>query len=169
MCSSDLELRRINLITLKPRLADAEFKELTRLQQGLHRDQAQGKELTLTAVQGVGAVINNMAQQVGVHKDPKKMGLIYADAQRRISEAETLKGARLTPQEQSRVVAQTFEKLSVEGFLWNSNKPAWAITAKDKLALSEKERAEIEAALKRSGRPVTEDNVQMLYRRSKGL
>ena len=159
-------LAKANLSQFFDKLAPAERKELIRLQQSLRSGKS---EQTLTQVQGVGSLVENMARQIRVDKNPEKMGLIYADVQKRVTQAEQLKGGKLTPQEMRATVAQSFQQVAVSGWLWDSKKPAFALTDKDELVIPRPARDDIKAALQRHGKPVTEENIQALWRRNQGL
>lgn len=166
LVSKPEQLARANLSQYFAKLAPAERKELIRLQQSLRSGKG---EQTLTQVQSVGALVDNLARQIGVHKDPEKMGQVYADVQKRVTQAEQLKGGKLTPQEMRATVAQSFQEVAVSGWLWNHKKPAFAVSPKDELVIPQGARDDIKAALQRHGRPVTEENIQALWRRHQGL
>ena len=170
LSSDPATLRGVNLMAVRDKLADTEFKQLMSMQQSA------GKEQNLTALQTPMALVNQFAREAGIatsgkdKKDAEKLGRITADVQANISAAEQTKGKKLTAEEMRAVVAQSFVKVQVERPFWfNAEKPAVLVDPADRLVIPASERIKIVDALKRNGRPTDEQTIQALYRQHKGL
>lgn len=163
-------LRGVNLMAVRDKLADTEFKQLMTMQQSA------GKEQSLTALQTPMALVTQFAREAGINttgknkKDAEKLGRITADVQANITAAEQARGKKLTAEEMRAVVAQSFVKVQVDRPYWfNTEKPAALVDPTDRLVIPDTERVKIVDALKRNGKPTDENTIQALYRRHKGL
>ena len=170
LSSDPATLRGVNLMAVRDKLADTEFKQLMTMQQ------AAGKEQSLTALQTPMALVTQFAREAGINttgknkKDAEKLGRITADVQANITAAEQAKGKKLTAEEMRAVVAQSFVKVQVDRPYWfNTEKPAALLDPADRLVIPDAERTQIVDALKRNGKPTDENTIQALYRRHKGL
>ena len=170
LSSDPATLRGVNLMAVRDKLADTEFKQLMSMQQSA------GKEQNLTALQTPMALVNQFAREAGINttgkdkKDAEKLGRITADVQANITAAEQAKGKKLTADEMRAVVAKSFVKVQVERPFWfNTEKPAVLVDPADRLVIPASERIKIVDALKRNGRPTDEQTIQALYRQHKGL
>ena len=170
LSSDPATLRGVNLMAVRDKLADTEFKQLMTMQQSA------GKEQNLTALQTPMALVTQFAREAGIKtdgkdkKDAEKLGRITADVQTNITAAEQEKGKKLTADEMRAVVAKSFVKVQVERPFWfSTEKPAVLVDPADRLVIPDSERVKIVDALKRNGRPTDEQTIQALYRRHKGL
>ena len=170
LSSDPATLRGVNLMAVRDKLADTEFKQLMTMQQSA------GKEQNLTALQTPMALVTQFAREAGINttgknkKDAEKLGRITADVQANITAAEQAKGKKLTAEEMRAVVAQSFVKVQVDRPYWfNTEKPAALLDPADRLVIPDSERTQIVDALKRNGKPTDENTIQALYRRHKGL
>ena len=170
LSSDPATLRGVNLMAVRDKLADTEFKQLMSMQQSA------GKEQNLTALQTPMALVTQLAREAGIKtdgkdkKDAEKLGRITADVQANITAAEQAKGKKLTADEMRAVVAKSFVKVQVERPFWfNTEKPAVLVDPADRLVIPASERIKIVDALKRNGRPTDEQTIQALYRQHKGL
>ena len=170
LSSDPATLRGVNLMAVRDKLADTEFKQLMSMQQSA------GKEQNLTALQTPMALVTQFAREAGIStsskdkKDAEKLGRITADVQANITAAEQAKGKKLTADEMRAVVAKSFVKVQVERPFWfNTEKPAVLVDPADRLVIPASERTKIVDALKRNGRPTDEQTIQALYRQHKGL
>ena len=170
LSSDPATLRGVNLMAVRDKLADTEFKQLMTMQQ------AAGKEQSLTALQTPMALVTQFAREAGINttgknkKDAEKLGRITADVQANITAAEQARGKKLTAEEMRAVVAQSFVKVQVDRPYWfNTEKPAALLDPADRLVIPDAERVKIVDALKRNGKPTDENTIQALYRRHKGL
>lgn len=164
-------LAKTNLMAFRGKLGDTEFKALVSQQEDLRS----GKDLT--QVRTTRDVLSQYMREAGIDPTPKdtdktgaeKVGRIWAAFESRVREREQAKGGKLTPEEVQKTAAQLFTKVGVSGMLWDSEKPAVMLDAGDKIKVPDGERAKIAAALSRAGRPVTEENIVALFRRSRGM
>lgn len=170
LSSDPATLRGVNLMAVRDKLADTEFKQLMTMQQSA------GKEQSLTALQTPMALVTQFAREAGINttgknkKDAEKLGRITADVQANITAAEQEKGKKLTADEMRAVVASSFVKVQVDRPYWfNTEKPAALLDPTDRLVIPDTERVKIVDALKRNGRPTDEQTIQALYRQHKGL
>lgn len=170
LSSDPATLRGVNLMAVRDKLADTEFKQLMTMQQSA------GKEHNLTALQTPMALVNQFAHEAGIKtngkdkKDAEKLGRITADVQANITALEQSKGKKLTADEMRAVVAKSFVKVQVDRPFWfNTEKPVALVDATDRLVIPDTERTKIVDALKRNGRPTDEQTIQALYRQHKGL
>lgn len=170
LSSDPATLRSVNLMAVRDKLADTEFKQLMTMQQ------AAGKEQSLTALQTPMALVTQFAREAGINttgknkRDAEKLGRITADVQANITAAEQEKGKKLTADEMRAVVASSFVKVQVDRPYWfNTEKPAALVDPTDRLVIPDTERVKIVDALKRNGKPTDENTIQALYRRHKGL
>ena len=170
LSSDPATLRSVNLMAVRDKLADTEFKQLMTMQQSA------GKEQSLTALQTPMALVTQFAREAGINttgknkRDAEKLGRITADVQANITAAEQAKGKKLTADEMRAVVAQSFVKVQVDRPYWfNTEKPAALVDPTDRLVIPDAERTQIVDALKRNGKPTDENTIQALYRRHKGL
>jgi hypothetical protein len=160
-------LKEANLIALKPKLGETEFKELVRAQEDLRT----GKPGVEHNIRTTSAVVEEMLGGSGItkKKDPKEYGAFYAqlEASKRSMEAAT--GKPLTQDEVRKEAARLLTKVRLPGALWGTNeKPLFEVPA-DKLGsvvVPKEERAQIEAALSKRKIPVTDQTVQSLYLQS---
>ena len=170
LSSDPATLRGVNLMAVRDKLADTEFKQLMSMQQSA------GKDQNLTALQTPMALVTQFAREAGIKtngkdkKDAEKLGRITADVQANITAAEQAKGKKLTADEMRAVVAKSFVKVQVERPFWfNTEKPAVLVDPADRLVIPASERIKIVDALQRNGRPTDEQTIQALYRQHKGL
>ena len=101
----------------------------------------------------------------GDDSEAAKVGRLQAAFQQRIDARERLTGKKLGASELREEAAQLFKPVRTSGFLgFGTDKPAGLVTGKDAVQIPDNERTQIEAALKRAGRPVTDAAVEALYR-----
>lgn len=169
--SNDPELlKRTNLMAVRDKLADTEFKHLTTLQQ------KDGKDQNLTALQSPMALVTQFAREAGISTsgtnkaDAEKLGRITSDVQSALTAAEQAKGKKLAPEEVRQVVARAFVKVEIDRPYWfNQQAPAALVKPDDRLVVPVAERAKIADALKRAGRQADEASIQTLYRQHLGI
>lgn len=164
-------LKQVNLGALRHKLGESEFKQLTENQVKLNNPKGDD----LTHLQSAKEVLNSFLLQAGMDPTPKpgkgddseaaKVGQLQAAFQQRIDARERLTGKKLGASELREEAAQLFKPVRTSGFLgFGTDKPAGLVTGKDTLQIPDTERTQIEAALKRAGRPVTDAAVEALYR-----
>ena len=164
-------LKQVNLGALRHKLGESEFKQLTEHQGKLNNPKGED----LTQLQSAKEVLNGFLLQAGMDPTPKpgkgddseaaKVGQLQAAFQQRIDARERLTGKKLGASELREEAAQLFKPVRTSGFLgFGTDKPAGLVTGKDAVQIPDNERTQIEAALKRAGRPVTDAAVEALYR-----
>lgn len=164
-------LKQVNLGALRHKLGESEFKQLTEQQVKLNNPKGDD----LTHLQSAKEVLGSFLLQAGIDPTPKpgkgddseaaKVGQLQAAFQQRIDARERLTGKKLGTAELREEAAQLFKPVRVSGFLgFGTDKPAGLVTGKDTVQIPDNERTQIEAALKRAGRPVTDAAVEALYR-----
>jgi hypothetical protein len=164
-------LKQVNLGALRHKLGESEFKQLTEHQGKLNNPKGED----LTQMQSAKEVLNGFLLQAGMDPTPKpgkgddseaaKVGQLQAAFQQRIDARERLTGKKLGASELREEAAQLFKPVRTSGFLgFGTDKPAGLVTGKDAVQIPDNERTQIEAALKRAGRPVTDAAVEALYR-----
>lgn len=164
-------LKQVNLGALRHKLGESEFKQLTEHQGKLNNPKGED----LTQLQSAKEVLNGFLLQAGMDPTPKpgkgddseaaKVGQLQAAFQQRIDARERLTGKKLGASELREEAAQLFKPVRTSGFLgFGTDKPAGLVTGKDALQIPDNDRTQIEAALKRAGRPVTDAAVEALYR-----
>lgn len=167
--ASDPELlARTNLGVLRDRLAPAEFKQLTGQQTDLSK--GDDKRTHLLSAKGV---IDQMMRENGIDPSPKdndkkgaeKVGQLMAAYQDRITLREAQLGKKLGDKELREEAAALFKPVKTSGFLgFSSETPAGLVKPTDTVMVPDTERKQIEASLRRAGRPVTDAAVESLYR-----
>lgn len=164
-------LKQVNLGAMRSKLGESEFKQLTEQQAKLNNPKGED----LTHLQSAKEVLGSFLLQAGMDPTPKpgkgddseaaKVGQLQAAFQQRIDARERLTGKKLGTAELREEAAQLFKPVRVSGFLgFGTDKPAGLVSGKDTLQIPDNERTQIEAALKRAGRPVTDAAVEALYR-----
>ena len=169
-------LKQVNLGALRSKLGESEFKQLTEHQGKLNNPKGED----LTHLQSAKEVLNSFLLQAGMDPTPKpgkgddseaaKVGQLQAAFQQRIDARERLTGKKLGTAELREEAAQLFKPVKVSSTVifgipgFSTDKPAGLVTGKDAVQIPDNERTQIEAALKRAGRPVTDAAVEALYR-----
>lgn len=161
-------LRGVNLMAFRDKLADGEFKQLTERQVKLNNPS--GDELT--RLQSARDVLNGYMRQAGIDPTPKdndkdgaaKVGQLLSAFQQRIDAREASLGKKLDTVQLQEEAAQLFKPVKVTGTLWDSETPTGLVKPADRVTVPDVEGHQIREALKRAGRPITDDAVQALYR-----
>ncbi len=165
-------LKATNLMAMKGKLADTEFKELTREQEDLRT----GKAESLTATRTANQVLNQFLAEANIDPTPKpsdkpdsdaaKVGRAMRAQTAAIAAAENAKGKKLTSEEIEKETAKLFTNVQVKGSWYGANeKPKFDVRAGDKLVVPAAERDLIISALKATKRPVNETMILDMYAR----
>lgn len=162
-----------NLMALRSKLSDTEFKNLTEEQQNLR----QGKEDSFTRVRTIKDVLNNYMREAGVDPTPKdddkkgaeKVGKIWSAFEGIVREREEALGRKMTYDEMQKSAATMFTKVETYGYLWNSEVPRVLLGPNDEVVVPKAERALIIDALRKAQKPVTDDAIEALYRQKNGI
>lgn len=162
-----------NLMSLRDKLGETEFKNLTEEQQNVR----QGKTDITTRLRSTTDVVNQMMRETGIDPTPKgtdkagaaKVGRVWASVEKRVREEERTVGRPLKTDEVGKLVAKLFTTVSVDRTLWSTDTPAVLVDPGQELVVPQADRLEISGELRKAKKPVTDEAIQALYRRSKGI
>lgn len=166
-------LASTNLMAMRDKLGDTEFKNLTEEQQNIR----QGKEDVYTRVRTVKDVMGNLMIQAGIDPTPKygdkknaaKVGRIWSVFEDKVRSIEGASGRKMTYEELQKTAAEMFTKFEVDGWI-NSNEPKALITENDTVVIPPEERKQIIEMLEKKGdKPVTDDLIEEWYRDFHGI
>jgi soluble lytic murein transglycosylase len=169
-------LKRTNLGALRSQLGDTEFKQLTEDQTKLNNPRNED----MTHLQGAREVLNSFLRQAGIDPTPEpsnsessdaaKVGRFQAAFQQLIDARERVTGKKLSTTELQEEAAQLFTPVSVPSPWWGTDKkPLGLVKPGETVVVPDDDRVQIEAALKRAGRPVTDDAILTWYAKNVGL
>lgn len=166
-------LAATNLMSLRDKLGDAEFKSLTEEQQSVRT----GKGDVTTRLRTTNDLVNQMMREVGIDPTPKdsdkdgaiKVGRIWAAIDDRVREAERLSGHPLKPEEVGKVAAKLFTTVNIGSSWWGNDVPAALVQPGQELVVPKTDRLQITEALRAARKPVTDESIQAIYRRAKGI
>ncbi|MBF8177804.1 transglycosylase SLT domain-containing protein [Herminiimonas contaminans] len=169
-------LKSVNLYALKGKLGDAEFKQLVTEQENIRT----GKSESTTATRSATQILNSYLTQAGIDPTPKPSTSADSDAARvgramraqqdAISQAESVKGGKLTAAEVEKVTAGIFTNVTIKGTWFGTNStPKFNVKSTDTIVVPDADRAQIVAALTATKRPVTEAMILDMYRRKNNL
>lgn len=117
--------------------------------------------------------INATIDQLKLSKDEEGKGRLQAAVYNALAVEQKAKGKELTYDERQKVIDRQTMEMTVPGFIFDSTKPAYAVTpeeaAKAKVKIPDFDRKQITDALKKRGKPVTEQAIVDLYKRARGL
>lgn len=166
-------LASTNLMALRNKLGDAEFKNLTEEQQSVR----QGKEDLFTRVRTIKDVLGNYMRESGIDPTPKdddkkgaeKVGRIWNTFEGIVRTKEEAIGRKLTYEEMQKTAADMFTKVETYGYLWNSTVPKSVVGPDDEVVVPKADRKLIIEALRTAQKPVTDDSIEALYRQKNGI
>ena len=162
-----------NLMAVRDKLSDTEFKNLTEEQQNIK----QGKEDLFTRVRTVKDVLGNYMRENGVDPTPKdddkkgaeKVGKIWSEFEGIVRTQEGSLGRKMTYEELQKTAAGMFTKVETYGHLWNSDTPKVLVGPGDEVVVPKAERLLIIDALRAAQKPITDDSIEALYRQKNGI
>lgn len=169
-------LRSTNLMALRDKLEDAEFKELARLQ----AEATDTPEVAQTEVQTTTQRMNMRFVEIGVDPSPKqgtipakRVAKAWSTLGANIREAEAAAGRKLTPEQRDAEIDRLFANVEVRGSLFGTTdvalfevEPGREIVT---VTVPEFDRRQIAVALRSQGKPVTEENIQFYFKKAQGL
>jgi len=169
-------LRQTNLMALRPRLEDTEFKELIRLQ----GEATDTPEVAQTEVQTTTQRMNMRLAEIGIDPSPKqgsmpakRVAKAWATLGANIREAEAAAGRKLTPEQRDAEIDRLFASVEVRGSLFGTTDVALFEVEPGKevvtVTVPEFDRRQIAAALRAQGKPVTEENIQFYFKKAQGF
>lgn len=165
-------LSNTNLMALRDKLADSEFKQLSQEQ----LDVRNGKTEHITNLRSGRDYLSQFMREAGIDPTPKDddkkgaevVGRIWNAYEERVRASEQNLGRKLKPEELKHEAAALFSSVEVNRPFWfNKTLPAAAVAPDQVLVVPDTDRRLITDALRKAGRPVTETAIQDLYRRGK--
>lgn len=167
-------LQQTNLLALKGRLGDTEFKELARQQEELRTG---GGTSTQTQLQTTHQRMAVRLQEMGVDPSPKagsgdakKVAQVWSLLDQRVRAAEAALSRKLKPEELDAEIDSLFGTVQVKGALWGTReRRAFEVKPDDQIVVPDADRKQIMAALQKTGQPVTEERVLFYYKKARGL
>jgi hypothetical protein len=171
------QFMKMDLMQYRPELANAEFKQITERQSALRAGKSADE-----ALQGYRTTKQIVDDALaGAHIDPtpkpgsgdaEHVNLFRSTVDQRILDLQLRTGKKATTNDVQTIVDDLLIKGKVpgSGFLWNSSKRVYELKPTEAITMTADkvpkiERDKIEAALRRNGRPVTDDSVVDLYQR----
>jgi hypothetical protein len=166
-------LRSTNLMALRPRLEDAEFKELTRLQ----AEATDTPEVAQTEVQTTTQRMNMRLAEIGIDPSPKagtmpakRVAQAWSRLDSDIRSQEAAAGRKLTPEQRNAAIDRLFASVEVRGSLSGTTDVAlFEVKPEMEIVVPEFDRRQITAALRAQGKEVTEANIQFYFKKAQGL
>jgi soluble lytic murein transglycosylase len=169
-------LKQTNLLAVRGKLEDAEFKELTRLQ----ADLINAPEVAQTEIQTTTQRMNTRFAEMGITPDPrpgtdmaKRVAKAWSILGTNIAEAERAAGRKLTPEQRNAEIDRLFASTEVRGGLFGTDevalfevKPGQEVVS---VVVPDFDRRQISNALRAAGKPVTEQNIQYYFQKAQGL
>lgn len=169
-------LAQTNLIALKPTLDEPEFRELTALQARANEQ----PDAAQTEVQTTKQRMDMRLAEMGINPNPKpgmlaakRVAKAWSTLDANIVTREQSIGRKLTPEERNAEIDRLFANAEVRGSLFGTNavalfelEPGAEIVT---VEVPDFDRRQIERALRAAGRPVTEEEVQRIFKKSQGL
>jgi Transglycosylase SLT domain len=163
-----------NLMAFRNRLGESEFKQLTNEQQDLR----QGKTDAMTNLRTGKDYLNQYMREAGIDPTPKDddakgaavVGRIWNAYEQRIRAQESNIGRKLKPEELKHEAAALFSAVEVNRPFWfDKQLPAAAVAPDQVITVPATDREQITQALRSAGKPVTDQAIQDVYRRARGV
>ena len=169
-------LRQTNLMALRDRLEDTEFKELVRLQ----AEATDTPEVAQTEVQTTTQRMNMRFSEMGLDPSPKqgtepakRVAKAWSTLGANIREAEAAAGRKLTPEQREAEIDRLFASVEVRGSLFGTTDVALFEVAPGKevvtVTVPEFDRRQIAAALRAQGKEISEANIQYYFKKAQGF
>lgn len=165
---------QVNMMSYRNKLADAEFKELVKLQSDMREGRV--NEKVLDGYRTDSMIVNDALAAAGYDPTPKqgskhaeKVAQFRATVDRQLKLLQDRTGKKASNEEVQSVVDNLLvEVVTKPGFIFDTKKRVFELDPGDKPKISaddvpRSERRQIEAALKGRGLPVTEDAILKLY------
>jgi hypothetical protein len=169
-------LRSTNLMAVRNRMEDTEFKELVRLQ----AEATDTPEVAQTEVQTTTQRMNMRFAEMGLDPSPKqgtepakRVAKAWSTLGANIREAEAAAGRKLTPEQREAEIDRLFASVEVRGSLFGTTDVALFEVAPGKevvtVTVPEFDRRQIAAALRAQGKEVSEANIQYYFKKAQGF
>jgi hypothetical protein len=166
-------LRSTNLMAVRNRMGDTEFKELVRLQ----AEATDTPEVAQTEVQTTTQRMNMRFAEMGLDPSPKqgtepakRVAKAWSTLGANIREAEAAAGRKLTPEQRDAEIDRLFASVEVRGSLFGTADVALFEVKPDmEIVVPEFDRRQIATALRAQGKEVSEANIQFYFKKAQGL
>lgn len=157
---------KLHPMQFRPRMADDEFKEITKLQEHVRTGDP---NKNLTRVRTNDALVNSTLLTMGIDTTPRpgssdatKAATFHRVFQNELTLFEAQKGGKTaTPQEVQQILDGMVKKVTTEGWLFNSETPTVFVTK-----VPDAERSQIISAIRAGGGIPTEERILEVYRHS---
>ncbi|SPA25868.1 conserved hypothetical protein [Cupriavidus taiwanensis] len=163
-----------NLMALRNKLGESEFKQLTNEQQDIR----QGKTEHMTNLRTGKDYLSQFMREAGIDPTPKDddkkgaavVGRIWNAFEQRVRARETDLNRKLKPEEMKAEAAALFSAVEVNRPFWfNQTAPAAGVAPDQTIVVPSADRDQITQALRAAGKPVTDQAIQDIYRRARGV
>lgn len=163
-----------NLMALRGKLGDTEFKQLTNEQQDIRS----GKTEQMTNLRTGKEYLAQFMREAGIDPTPKDtdkegaalVGRIWNAFEDRVRARESDQQRKLKPDEMKQEAAALFTSVEVNRPFWfNKTMPAAAVAGTQSVVVPDADRKQITDALRKAGKPVNDAAVQDIYRRAKNV
>lgn len=169
-------LRSTNLMSLRDRLEDSEFKELVKLQ----GEATDTPDVAQTEIQTTLQRMNMRLTEMGLDPSPKpgtqqakRVAQAWSTLDANIREQEAAAARKLTPEQRNAAIDRLFANVEVRGSLFGTTDVALFELEPGKeivtVTVPEFDRRQITAALRAQGKEVTEANIQFYFKKAQGL
>lgn len=172
---------KLNLMTYRNKMADAEFKELVNLQTGLRNGDERAEKL-LDGYRTDNMIVNDALNSAGFDTSGKasKSDVEQVNRFRKMVDDQIIMyqrqtGKKATNDDVQRIVDNLMVKgVTDKGFIWDTKKRLFEVDPGESFELDidsvpKSEKAKIEEALRRRNIPVTDATVLELYKRKVGV
>lgn len=179
MADSDTaKFRDVNLLALRPKMDEGEFKELARLQRTIREEGRKGAEKELAGFMTDEQTFSSVLREYGLDPTPKEgakettaVAQLRRIVQQQVNAIQSDGKTKASPEDVRSILDQTLSgKAGEPGSWWNilpGGKPFWSTEKRIvDLAIGDvpkKDRALIEQALRAKGRPVSDATVLGMY------
>lgn len=169
---------KMNLMSVREHMADAQFKELVDIQTSLRKNDGKA-EKELDGYRTTAQIVDGLMRGAGIDPTPKDTNASQAKVAnefRRRVELEMKKHAERTGKEPNRVEVQSIaegllvETITEKGILWDTKKRLFEADENAAIDVNPKDipkadRQRIEEALRMEKKPVTEASIKTMYER----
>lgn len=160
-------LAQTNLMALRDKLNDSEFRELVKEQQDLRS----GGQTQMSALRSEEQLIKQYLTDAGFKSNAasyeKRVGQVWSAYTAQVRTQEAQMGRKLNPVEKEQTLARLMTTVEVDGWWGNPQVPAAAVTDADGVVIPNSEREMIVSSLVKAGKPATDQNIRAVYLRSK--
>jgi soluble lytic murein transglycosylase len=166
--SNPQTLAQANLMAMRGHLNDSEFRELVKEQQNLRT----GGRTQMSSLRSEEQLIKQYLSDAGFEDDSEgydqRVGRVWSAYSAQVRAQEATVGRKLNPVEKEQTLARLMTSVEIDTWGSNTQYPAAAVDpASDAVVVPRGDRAVITAALRRAGKPATEQNIRALFLRAR--